>query len=64
MSDEIVERIELKGIVYCMAGKIDIDDMPLEVLIAQAFEAEIDELGLIRKNGALGRARVIVEVIE
>lgn len=62
--NNVTERIELQGIVYCVAGKIDIDDMPLEVLIAQAFEAEIDQIGLIKKNGPLGRARVIVEVIE
>lgn len=61
---EALERIELQGIIYCLAGKIDIDDMPLEVFVAQAFDAEIDEMGLIRKQGVLGRAKIIIEVLE
>ncbi len=61
---EAIERLELQGVIYCLAGKIDIDDMPLEVLIAQAFDAEIDEYGLIRKQGVLGRAKIIIEVLD
>lgn len=58
------ERVEMVGLIYCFAGKIDIDDMPLEVFIAQAFGEEINEHGLIKKNGPLGRARIIVELLD
>ena len=63
LSTETLEKIEMQGIVYALAGKIDIEDMPLEVFVAQAFHADIDEHGLIQKNGALGRARITIEVL-
>ncbi len=61
MSD--IERVELQGIIWVTAGKIDIDDMPLEVFIAQAFDAEMDDHGLIKHNGILGRAKITIEVL-
>ena len=63
-NNDKIERVEFQGVVYAMGGKIDIDDMPIEVLIGQAFDAELNEHGLIRFSGALGRAKITIEILE
>lgn len=63
MPNNDIEKVECTGKVWVSPGRIEIDQTPLDVLVAEAFGVEVSKHGLIKKTEMLGRARITIEVL-